>query len=148
MASQNFWRLYDFGGGEDDNMNVLILFLIGLISGIISGMGIGGGTILIPALSIFLNYEQKAAQNINLLYFIPTAIIALITHIKNNNVEKRIIKKIIIFGIIGAVCGSILAGMTDNGILKKLFGFFLIAMGLSEIFKKKESSRSKCSKTT
>lgn len=117
-------------------MSILILFLIGLFSGIISGMGIGGGTILIPSLSIFLDYEQKAAQNINLLYFIPTAVIALITHVKNNNVEKKIIKKIIVFGIIGAICGSLLAGWLNSIILRKLFGVFLIIMGLSEVLKK------------
>ena len=49
---------------------IFLLFLIGLVSGIISGMGIGGGTILIPALSIFFDYEQHTAQNFNLIYFI------------------------------------------------------------------------------
>lgn len=120
-------------------MNIIILLLIGLFSGIISGMGIGGGTILIPTLSIFLDYGQKSAQNINLLYFIPTAIIALITHTKNNNIEKNILSKIIIFGLIGAVLGSLVALSIDSGILRKLFGGFLIIMGLSEIFKKKEN---------
>lgn len=124
-------------------MNIIILFLIGLFSGVISGMGIGGGTILIPALSIFLDYEQKATQNINLLYFIPTAVIALITHVKNNNVEKKIIGKIIIFGIISAVGGSFLAGWLDSNILRKLFGGFLILMGLSEILKKNEKENNK-----
>ena len=52
----------------------MILILIGLISGIISGMGIGGGTILIPALTIILSMEQNTAQAINLIYFIPTAV--------------------------------------------------------------------------
>ena len=65
----------------------MILILIGLISGIISGMGIGGGTILIPALTIILNMEQKTAQAINLIYFIPTAVTAVITHLKANNIE-------------------------------------------------------------
>ena len=48
--------------------------LIGLVSGVISGMGIGGGTILIPALCFIMNLEQQQAQNINLLFFIPTAV--------------------------------------------------------------------------
>lgn len=120
-------------------MNIIILVLIGLFSGIISGMGIGGGTILIPTLSIFLDYGQKSAQNINLLYFIPTAIIALITHTKNNNIEKNILSKIIIFGLIGAILGSLVVLNINSVILKKLFGGFLIIMGLSEIFKKKEN---------
>lgn len=120
-------------------MNIVILLLIGLFSGVISGMGIGGGTILIPALSIFLGYGQKTAQNINLLYFIPTAVIALITHIKNDNIEKNILGKIIVFGIIGAIIGSLIALNINAEILRKLFGGFLVIMGLSEIFKKKEN---------
>lgn len=115
----------------------MILFLIiGLLSGIISGMGIGGGTILIPALSIFFDLKQHTAQNINLIYFIPTAIIALITHTKSGNIEKKVLWKIIIFGFFGAVIGSIVAINLDSYILRKLFGFFLLFMGICEIFKK------------
>lgn len=119
---------------------ILLLLLIGVFSGIISGMGIGGGTILIPALSIFFDYEQKTAQNINLLYFIPTAIIALTTHTKNNNIEKKIIWKIIFFGLLGAAFGSFLATGLNNTILRKLFGIFLLLMGTSEIFKKTQKN--------
>lgn len=114
------------------------LILIGIISGIISGMGIGGGTILIPALSIFLDYDQKLAQNINLIYFIPTAVIALFTHVKSGNIEKQVLWKIILFGFAGAAVGSIIAVNIDSGLLRKLFGFFLLFMGLSEIFKKEK----------
>lgn len=122
---------------------MIILFLIGLFSGIISGMGIGGGAILIPALCLFLNFEQKMAQNINLIYFIPTALIALITHCKNGNVQKNGLFKIILFGFIGAFAGSFLAIKLDNDILKKIFGFFLLFMGFLEIFKKGKKENGK-----
>ena len=56
--------------------------LIGFLSGIISGMGIGGGTILIPALLFLTDITQQQAQGINLIYFIPTALTALMTHQK------------------------------------------------------------------
>lgn len=111
--------------------------LLGIVSGIISGMGIGGGTILIPALTMLWTIEQKAAQNINLIYFIPTACIALITHIKNKKVENSILFVIIVGGLIGAVAGSFLAMRLDSQILKKVFGFFLLIMGIIEFFKKK-----------
>lgn len=117
-------------------MKFFLLFLIGLISGIISGMGIGGGAVLIPALCILLDFEQKTAQNINLIYFIPTAIIALITHCKNKNVEKNGLFKVIIFGCFGAILGSFLVIYLDNKILSKIFGYFLIFMGILEFFKK------------
>ena len=58
---------------------------IGFFSGIISGMGIGGGTILIPALLFLTEVNQQQAQGVNLIYFIPTAVMALITHRKNGH---------------------------------------------------------------
>lgn len=121
-------------------MNIWVI-VIGYLSGIISGMGIGGGTILIPALSIFFDYDQHTAQNINLIYFIPTAIIALITHAKNGNIEKRVLWKIVIFGFIGAAAGSFIAINMKPDILRKCFGGFLFLMGLSEIFKKEKLTK-------
>jgi len=117
----------------------IIIIAVGFFSGIISGMGIGGGTVLIPALSILLNYEQHTAQNFNLIYFIPTAIIALFTHSKNGNIEKTILWKIILFGLIGAGAGAFIAVNMDADILKKCFGGFLFIMGISEIFKKQKN---------
>ena len=61
----------------------MMYILIGLLSGIISGMGIGGGTLLIPALTVFMKHSQIDAQMINLIYFIPTALFAVIFHLKN-----------------------------------------------------------------
>lgn len=108
----------------------------GFLSGIISGMGIGGGTILIPALAIFLHIEQHSAQGVNLLYFIPTAIVSLWVHIKNKNVNFKLAWPIIIFGVFGAVGGSLLAVILHGKLLRRLFGIFLFAMGLFEILKK------------
>ncbi|HOQ17675.1 MAG TPA: sulfite exporter TauE/SafE family protein [Defluviitaleaceae bacterium] len=114
----------------------MILFIIGLLSGLISGMGIGGGTVLIPALTIFLNFGQQIAQNINLLYFIPTALAALVIHVKNKRIKKELITFLIAGGIIGAFAGSYIAVSLDAVILRKLFGFFLLFMGISEVRKK------------
>lgn len=115
---------------------IAILFFIGLISGIISGMGIGGGVVMIPALTLLLGIDQKMAQNINLIYFIPTAIIAIFVHSRDGNIEKKGLFKIIAFGIIGAIAGSILANKLDGDILRKIFGYFLLFMGIKEILTK------------
>jgi len=115
---------------------VIAAVLSGLCSGVISGMGIGGGTILIPALSIFLHIEQHSAQGVNLLYFIPTAAVSLWVHIKNKNVNIKLALGIIPFGIFGAIGGSLLAFFLKGTLLKKLFGIFLFVMGLYEILKK------------
>ena len=117
-------------------MNYIIYILIGLVSGIVSGMGIGGGTILIPALTIVYGLEQQQAQNVNLIYFIPTAIVALISHFKKGNIEKQPVKKLILFGLAGAVLGSIIAVNMNPDLLRRFFGGFLLLMGTYEFFKK------------
>ena len=94
-----------------------IAALIGLCSGIISGMGIGGGTILIPALAILLSVGQHDAQGVNLLYFIPTALVSLGIHIKNRSVNFKIALPIIISGLLGAVGGAVLAGVMEAKLL-------------------------------
>lgn len=121
----------------------MIVILIGLAAGIISGMGIGGGAILIPALVIFVKPEQHVAQSVNLLFFIPTAIVALAIHIKNKNVDFRTGIPILIFGLGGAILGSKIALSMDGEILRKIFGVFLLAMGLYEIFGKKKVGKIK-----
>lgn len=112
-----------------------MLIITGFIAGIISGMGIGGGTILIPALTIFLSTEQKTAQAINLIYFIPTAVVAIITHEKQGNIEKKIIKPLIVTGIIGAAAGALLMNVVSHSILRTGFGIFLAILGVMEIAK-------------
>lgn len=113
-----------------------LLIILGLVSGIISGMGIGGGTLLIPALTIFMHIEQKAAQSLNLLYFIPTAIVALWIHTKNKKIQWKVLGLLVVSGIIGALGGSLLASYISAKFLRKAFGFFLLIMGIIEFFKK------------
>lgn len=114
----------------------MILFIIGLLSGIISGMGIGGGTILIPSLVLFTKLNQKEAQGINLIVFIPVAIIALIVHFKEGNIKIKEAKWIILGGIFGAVIGSLLAVRTKPESLKIYFSIFLLFIGVYELIKK------------
>ena len=112
-------------------------FFTGLFSGIISGMGIGGGTILIPAITFLSDVTQKQAQSVNLICFLPTAAISIYIHSKNKSIEKQILKPLILFGIIGAIIGSFTAIYIDNVLLKKAFGFFLLFMSAKEFFAKK-----------
>ena len=77
--------------------------ITGIISGTISGTGMGGGTILILVLSIFLGIEQHTAQATNLVFFVPTSISAIIVSIKSKLIEWKVGITIAIAGIIGAV---------------------------------------------
>ena len=135
MASYSIWCSYAWGGGENVFMTIT-LAIIGLLSGIISGMGIGGGTILIPAIVMLTDISQQGIQGINLIYFIPTAIIALMSHFKDGNIEKKVVKPIVLYGLIGAVVGSIIAISLDSEILRKIFAVFLVFMGINELRKK------------
>lgn len=112
----------------------MIEILTGFVSGIISGIGMGGGTILILCLSIFLGINQKIAQGINLVFFIPTSIAAIFVNIKEKNINYEVAKSIIFFGVIGAVIGAIIAQKIDVKILKKMFGVFLAVTAIHEIY--------------
>ena len=118
----------------------MTLILIGFLSGIIGGMGIGGGTVLIPSLVIFNNIQQQQAQGVNLIVFLPVAIIALITHYEKGNIDFSFTKPIILGGIIGAILGSIIAIKINPLKLKKYFGIFLLLIGIYELFSSKKSN--------
>lgn len=112
----------------------MIEALIGLISGVISGMGMGGGTILILALSIFLGIEQHVAQATNLIFFVPTAIVAIITNVKQKCIDFKLGLLIGGIGIMGAIIGAKIAQMTSSQNLRKYFGIFLAIIAIHEIY--------------
>ena len=107
--------------------------LIGFLVGIISGMGFGGGSILIIILVFITTLPQIEIQAINLIFFIPVGLIALIMHIKNKLVVKEIALKAAAGGIVGAVLGSMMAYyLNDVGYLRKLFGIYILVLGIKE----------------
>ncbi len=108
--------------------------LIGIISGIVSGTGMGGGTILIFLLSFMLGIEQHTAQATNLIFFITTSIVAIIVNFKNKNIDIRQAIFISVFGVLGAIIGANIAIYMDVKILKKGFGIFLIFVTINEIY--------------
>ena len=108
--------------------------LTGFISGIVSGTGMGGGTILILCLSILLGIDQKVAQATNLIFFIPTSISAIYVNIREKKINFKVAKVIIFWGIIGSVIGAIIAQKMNTTILKKSFGIFLAFIAIHEIY--------------
>lgn len=108
--------------------------LIGFISGIVSGTGMGGGTILILCLSIFLGINQKTAQGTNLIFFIPTSIAAIYINMKQKNINIKLAKQIIFWGIIGTIIGALIAQKINVTALKKMFGIFLAIIAIHEIY--------------
>ena len=105
--------------------------LFGLISGIVAALGMGGGTILILLLGIFTNLKQHLIQGTNLIFFIPTSIVAIYMNIKNKTIDYKLTTSIIISGIIGAIVGCKLSFRIENTTLKKYFGLILTFLNLS-----------------
>ena len=97
----------------------MLEIIFGIIAGIVSSLGMGGGTILILLLSLFLNVSQHIAQATNLIFFIPTSITAILMNIKNKKINWKISKTIIGYGIIGALIGSFISNYLSNKKLKK-----------------------------
>lgn len=108
--------------------------IIGVISGIVSGTGMGGGTILIFLLTYLCNIEQHIAQATNLIFFIPTSIIAIIVNAINKNINIKLGIIISLYGILGAIIGANLSIHLDMKSLRKYFGIFLLIISAHEIY--------------
>lgn len=116
-------------------MNITAL-LAGLFSGIIGGMGMGGGAVLIIYLSLFTDTPQLKSQGINLLFFIPIGLTALIIYAFKKQIKWKTVLPLSLYGIIGTFLGIMLTKYISNDWLSKIFGVFLILMALKEFFTK------------
>ena len=119
----------------------VLLMITGVSAGVLGGMGMGGGAILIPLLTVFFSVDQISAQAINLVAFIPMAIASLIIHVKNKRVEKRGLLWIILPALACSLSGSLLALAVKGGLLKRFFGGFLLALAVFQFFSDKISER-------
>ena len=113
----------------------MIEILTGIIAGSVSGLGMGGGTILILMLSNFLGLEQHIAQASNLIFFIPTAITATIINFKQKLIDVKFSIFIILGGLLGVIIGSEIALKLNATSLKRYFGMFLLFISICEIYR-------------
>lgn len=114
-------------------MKIILTVIFGFLAGVVGGMGMGGGTFLIPLLG-FLDYEQRVMQAMNLISFLPMACVALAFHFKNKLVRTKGVLWIIIPAALLSVPGALLTGMAGPKALKICFGVFFLAIGGAEIF--------------
>lgn len=117
-------------------MNLITIAVVSLITGIFASLGLGGGMVLIIYLTVFAGMPQLQAQGINLVFFIPIAVISLIFHTKNHLVEWKKIVPVLISGTIFVIIFSFIANSMDNSVLKRIFGIFIILAGIKELFSK------------
>ena len=117
-------------------MGWLLPLLAGTATGILSGFGVGGGTLLLIYMTTFAGVPQNLAQGINLLYFLPTAATALPAHIKNGYIDGETVRPAALAGLAGTALAAWLATGLDVELLHRCFGGFLIVVGLRELFAK------------
>ena len=113
-------------------MTIFLLILFGFLAGIIGGMGMGGGTVLVPLLS-FLDLPQKTIQAINLVSFLPMCCVALGFHAKNKLIDTKHVWWLVIPAIAMAVVGALVADKAANKVLRLCFAVFLIAVGVWQL---------------
>ena len=112
----------------------LLPLLAGALTGVLSGFGVGGGTLLLVYMTVFAGLDQRLAQGINLLYFLPAGLLALPAHWKNGYVEKKALLPAIAAGLVCAGLAAWAATAVDVTLLRRLFGGFLTLIGVSELF--------------
>ncbi len=117
----------------------MINFLCGVVSGVFTGFGLGGGIFLIMLLGWVSSFSQLEIQSINLIYYIPTAMFSVWVYSKNNNVDFKVGMKFIIIGSIAAIIGAKIANSMDVLVLRKLFALYLITIGVYFLLSVKKS---------
>jgi len=115
--------------------------LIATALGFLAGLGVGGGSLLVLWVTLVMNIEPASARLLNLLFFIPSAVIATLFHRKQGRVNFKKILPAIIGGCIAAAVFSVVGKQLDAGLIKKLFGVLLLFTGIRELFYKKPQRR-------
>ena len=121
----------------------ILPFLCGLGASIISAWGVGGGTLLLLVMTLFLGVDHRTAQGINLLFFLPTAASALFCHARNDCLDNPCLKNAVPFAVAAALIGAWISNCVDVNVLRKPFGVYLLLSAVSLLWPaKKEKSAS------
>lgn len=113
--------------------------LAGFVSGALGALGLGGGSVLILYLTLFAGMEQAQAQGINLVFFVPCALLAVILYARKGLIACPLWLPAALLGLTGALIGSWLSGVIGSELLQKLFGGLLLLFGIREIFHRRSS---------
>lgn len=118
-----------------------VTLMVSTILGFLSGLGIGGGSLLILWLTAVLAMDPAVARGINLLFFVPAALISCTLRIKRRTLSFRPLIPAIISGSIAASIFSWISTFLDTDVLKKAFGIMLLCAGLRELFYRPRNAR-------
>ena len=118
-----------------------VCVLIGSLLGFLTGMGVGGGSLLILWLTLALGFDQTTARGINLLFFLPASAICCVFRLRQGRLNLRACLPAILSGCAAAVAGSLIAAFVDTSLLRKPFGILLLATGLRELLYRPQRRR-------
>ena len=104
----------------------LLPFLFAVVTGILSGWGVGGGTLLLLCMTLILGVEHRTAQAINLLFFLPTAAVSVFFHRKKGRIDGKLWKRMALPGAAAAFAAAFLSLGMDVSLLRAPFGLFLL----------------------
>lgn len=121
-------------------MNWLLAFLCGFSTSILSAWGVGGGTLLLLVMTLFLGVDQRTAQGVNLLFFLPTAAAALLFHWKQGYLDRPTLKSALPWAVALALAGAWIATAVDVDILRRPFGVYLLASGAAMLWPRRGRS--------
>ena len=121
-------------------MNIFVI-IASFLAGALSGMGLGGGGILLVFLTAFSSIDQLTAQGINLIFFLPTGLVAVIVYVIKKQIEWKIVLKMWLYGVIGACGGYFMARAIETQYLSKIFAVFLIIFGIIILFSKEKNKK-------
>ena len=110
----------------------------GLGAGILSAWGVGGGTILLLVMTLLLNVDQRTAQAINLLFFLPTAASALVCHARSGCLDRPTLRAAVPWAAAAALAGAWAATALDPEALRRPFGVYLLLSGVSLLWPKRQ----------
>ena len=114
---------------------------VGTGLGFLSGLGVGGGSLLMLWLTLVLGMSQAEARVLNLLFFLPAAVIACLFRWKQGVLDLRKLLPAILAGVLSAAVFSLVGQVLDTGLLKKLFGGLLLFTGIRELFYRPRKAR-------
>ena len=120
----------------------MIQAVVGALSGVIASMGLGGGFVLLIWLTLHDGMPQREAQGVNLLFFLPTALSALICHWKNGCLDRPTLKNAVSAAVPAALLGAWIATAVDVELLGRPFGAYLLLSGVSLILPQKRKKES------
>ena len=115
-------------------VNWILPFAFALATGGLSAWGVGGGTLLLVCMTLFLGVDHRTAQAVNLLFFLPTAGAGLYFHRKNGFLDKDVWRQAALPGAAASLAASLLAAAVDVSLLRKPFGIFLLYSGGSMLW--------------